>query len=175
MPRLPVDVIDVLVVDRMGKDISGVGIDPNITGRIGVAGEHDATAPRVGAMMVSDLTDGTHGNAIGVGLADVITRRLFEKIDCDATYANVVTSSFLERGKIPIVAETDRDAFDMALRSCGYLVEGKERIVRILDTLHLEEVYVSAALVDELSGRQGIELIGSSAELFDKAGRLMPF
>jgi hypothetical protein len=175
MPRLPVDAIDVLVVDRMGKDISGVGIDPNITGRIGVAGEHDATAPRVGAMLVSDLTDGTHGNAIGVGLADVITRRLFEKIDRDATYANVVTSSFLERGKIPIVAETDRDAFDMAVRSCGYLVDGQERIVRILDTLHLEEVYVSAALVDDLSGRPGIELIGSSADLFDRAGRLTTF
>src|SRR5687767_15761796 len=93
MPRLPTMTVDVLVVDRMGKDISGVGVDPNITGRIGVAGEHDATAPRVGAMLVSDLTDGTHGNAIGVGLADVITRRLFEKIDRDATYANVVTSS----------------------------------------------------------------------------------
>ena len=101
MPRLPVDAIDVLVVDRMGKDISGVGIDPNITGRIGVNGERDEAAPRVGAMVVCDLTGGTHGNAIGVGLADVITRRLFAQIDYESTYANVMTSSFLERGKIP--------------------------------------------------------------------------
>ena len=102
-------------------------------------------------MMVCDLTDQTHGNAIGVGLADVITRRLFAKIDYEATYGNVITSSFLERGKIPVVAETDRDAFEIALRSCGHLPDGRERIVRILDTLHLEEVYVSPALVEELS------------------------
>ena len=103
MPRLPVDAVDVLVVDRMGKDISGVGIDPNITGRIGVAGQHDGGAPRVGAMMVSDLTDGTHGNAIGVGLADVITRRLFAKIDHDSTYANVDDEQFSRAGE-----DTDR-------------------------------------------------------------------
>jgi hypothetical protein len=172
MPRLPVDAIDVLIVDRMGKDISGVGIDPNITGRIGVAGEHDATAPRVAAMLVTDLTDGTHGNAIGVGLADVITRRLFDKIDRASTYANVITSSFLERGKIPVVADTDRDAFEMAFRSCGYVADGRERIVRILDTLHLEELYVSKALRDELLQQPGMELIGENFELFDDGGNL---
>jgi hypothetical protein len=172
MPRLPVDVVDVLIVDRMGKDISGVGIDPNITGRIGVAGEHDAAAPRVGAMMVSDLTDGTHGNAIGVGLADVITRRLFDKIDRNSTYANVVTSSFLERGKIPVVVDTDREAFDVALRSCGHLPEGRERIVRILDTLHLEQVYVSQPILDDL---QSVEVIDERSDLFDERGRLTPF
>ena len=96
----------------MGKDISGVGIDPNITGRIGVGGERDPAGPRVGAMTVSDLTAQTHGNAIGVGLADVITRRLFAKIDYAATYGNVITSSFLERGKIPIVARPTRSVRD---------------------------------------------------------------
>jgi hypothetical protein len=175
MPRLPVEVVDVLVVDRMGKDISGVGIDPNITGRIGVAGEHDSSAPRVGAMMVCELTPQTHGNAIGVGLADVITRRLFAGIDYAATYGNVSTSSFLERGKIPVVADTDRDAFDIALRSCGHLTPGRERVVRILDTLHLEEVYVSSAIADEISAREDIEVIGAGAELFDEAGRLTAF
>ena len=175
MPRLPVNDVDVLVVDRMGKDISGVGIDPNITGRIGVAGERDAGAPRVGAMMVCELTAQTHGNAIGVGLADVITRRLFAGIDYEATYGNVITSSFLERGKIPVVAETDREAFDIALRSCGHLPNGRERIVRILDTLHLEEVYVSTAIVEEISERDDVELIGSGADLFDESGRLSPF
>jgi hypothetical protein len=175
MPRLPVDAVDVLVVDRMGKDISGVGIDPNITGRIGVSGEQDAAAPRVGAMMVCDLTAETHGNAIGVGLADVITRRLFAKIDYESTYGNVITSSFLERGKVPVVAETDREAFDMALRSCGHVPEGRERIVRILDTLHLEDVYVSPAIVDEISDRNDVEVIGNSSQLFDDSGSLRPF
>jgi hypothetical protein len=175
MPRLPVDAVDVLVVERMGKDISGVGIDPNITGRIGVSGEHDAAAPRVGAMMVCDLTAGTHGNAIGVGLADVITRRLFAKINFAATYGNVITSSFLERGKVPVVAETDREAFDMALRSCGHVPEGRERIVRILDTLHLEEVYVSSAILGELSDRHDIEALGPGGNVFDEEGRLTQF
>ena len=175
MPRLPVDIIDVLIVDRMGKDISGVGIDPNITGRIGVSGQHDAAAPRVGGMMVCDLTDQSHGNAIGVGLADVVTQRLYAKIDREETYRNVVTSSFLERGKIPVVAGTDRDAFDIARRTCGYLEEGRERIVRILDTLHLEEIYASSALVEKLSDQPGIEVIGQGSILFDDAGTLTPF
>ena len=175
MPRLPIRDVDVLIVDRMGKDISGVGIDPNITGRIGVAGEHDADAPHIGAMMVCDLTEGTHGNAIGVGLADVITRRLFEKIDYGATYGNVITSSFLERGKIPVVAETDRDAFAIALRSCGHVPEGRERIVRILDTLHLDEIYVSAAMLEEVADLPRIEVIGPGLDLFESAGRLTTF
>jgi len=175
MPSLPVSRIDVLVVDRMGKNISGVGIDPNITGRIGVAGQHDDSAPHVSAMVVCDLTSETHGNAIGVGLADVITRRLFAKIDYTSTYANVITSSFLERGKIPVVAETDREAFAMALRTCGHVPDGRERIVRILDTLHLEDVYVSAPLLSELSGRDSIEALNSGSELFTHNGDLTPF
>ena len=97
-----------------------------------------------------DLTDQSHGNAIGVGLADVITRRLYDKIEHDATYANVITSSFLERGKIPIAVDSDRQAFEVALRSCGQTSNGHERIVRILDTLHLEDIYVSPAVLDEL-------------------------
>ena len=172
MPSLPVSRIDVLVVDRMGKNISGVGIDPNITGRIGVAGQHDDSAPQVSAMVVCDLTSETHGNAIGVGLADVITRRLFAKIDYASTYANVITSSFLERGKIPVVAETDREAFTMALRTCGHVPEGRERIVRILDTLHLEDVYVSAPLLDELSTRESIETLNTVSDLFTDNGDL---
>lgn len=175
MPHLPTKDVDVLIVDRMGKDISGVGLDPNITGRIGVAGQHDASGPSVRAMMVCELTEQTHGNAIGVGLADVITRRLFAAIDYEATYGNVITSSFLERGKIPVVADSDRSAFEMALRSCGHLPQGRERIVRIADTLHLEEVYVSPAIFEELAERQDVEAIGPGPILFDESGRLAPF
>ena len=175
MPRLPVDSVDVLVIDRMGKDISGVGIDPNITGRIGVGRERDAASPAVTAMMVCDLTPQTHGNAIGVGLADVITRRLFAKIDYEATYGNVVTSSFLERGKIPVVAGTDREAFDIAFRSCGYVAGGHERVVRILDTLHLADVYVSTALLTELSARDTVDVVDAEGDLFDEQGNLSPF
>jgi hypothetical protein len=175
MPSLPVAAIDVLVIDRMGKNISGVGIDPNITGRIGVRGQEDPPSPRIKAIVASDLTDESHGNGIGVGLADVITRRLYDKIDRAETYRNVVTSSFLERGKIPIVADTDREAFEIALRGCGHISAGRERIVRILDTLQLEEMYVSRAVADDLRTSRRIEVGRADADLFDASGCLTPF
>lgn len=175
MPRLPVDDIDVLIIDRMGKDISGVGVDPNITGRFGVRGQEDSASPRVKAIVVTDLTDASNGNAIGVGLADVITRRLYDKIDRAVTDRNVITSSFLERGKIPLVAATGREAFEIALRSCGHVPAGQERIVRILDTLNLGEMYVSKAIADELRQSSEVEVCGGDAELFDAAGELAKF
>jgi hypothetical protein len=174
MPRLPVNTLDVLVIDRMGKDISGVGMDPNITGRIGVNGEHDPTAPQIGAMIVCDLTEQSHGNAIGVGLADVITRRLHDKIERDATNANVITSNFLERGKIPVAVGSDREAFDVALRSCAQASNGA-RVIRILDTLHLEDVYVSSAILEELRDTPSIDVVDRDADLFDETGSLTPF
>ena len=164
-----------LVIDRMGKDISGVGMDPNITGRIGVNGEQDPAAPKVGAMVVCDLTDQSHGNAIGVGLADVITRRLYDKIEPNATNANVITSNFLERGKIPVAVASDREAFDVALRSCAQASNGRARIIRILDTLHLEDIYVSPAVLDHLRDATSIEILERDLEIFDEAGSLTPF
>jgi hypothetical protein len=175
MPGLPAKTIDVLVIDRMGKDISGVGMDPNITGRIGVNGEHDPAAPQIGAMIVCDLTDQSRGNAIGVGLADIITRRLYDKIERQSTYANVITSSFLERGKIPIAVPTDRDAFEVGYRSSARSANGRARIIRILDTLHLEDVYVSPAILDDLTDATAIEVIERDVEMFDSAGSLTPF
>jgi len=175
MPALPAGAFDVLVIDRMGKNISGVGVDPNITGRVGVRGQDDTVPPCVKAMVVMYLTDESHGNAIGVGLADVITQRLYDKIDWDETYRNVITSSFLERGKAPIVAATDREAFDIARRSCGYIRAGQERIARIRDTLHLETLHVSAAVADDLRGSPCVTIAESSADLFDETGALTPF
>ena len=159
----------------MGKDISGVGMDPNITGRIGVDGARDAMAPAIRAMVVCDLTDASHGNAIGVGLADVITERLLAKIDARSTNANVVTSSFLERGKIPVAGATDRDAFEIALRSCGHIPVGRARILRIQDTLHLDEVYVSPPVLDGLREVPSITVAGPERDVFDHSGSLTPF
>jgi hypothetical protein len=175
MARLPVEEIDVLIIDRMGKNISGVGIDPNVTGRMGVRGQPDPATPRIKAIVATDLTDPSHGNAIGVGLADVITRRLHDKIDRGDTYRNVITSSFLERGKIPLVAATDREAFEIALRSCGHIPKGHERIVRILDTLNLEEMYASPPIVEELQHAPHIEITGDRTEMFDENGTLNRF
>ena len=126
-------------------------------------------------MIVCDLTDQSRGNAIGVGLADIITQRLYDKIERQSTYANVITSSFLERGKIPVAVPTDRDAFDIAYRSCAPSPNGQARIVRILDTLQLEDVYVSPAILDELRDATAIEVIERDVEMFDASGSLRPF
>jgi hypothetical protein len=175
MPRLPVEEIDTLIVDRLGKDVSGCGIDPNIIGRILIRGEPEPESPRIKSIIVTDVTAGSHGNALGIGLADVTTRRLFDKIDFPAMYENIVTSSFLERGKIPIIAADDATAYAYARRSCGRLPPGGERVVRILDTLHLGEVYVSRAVLDEIGGRPDIEVLGEPVEVFGKGGELVPF
>jgi len=168
MPALPVDKIDLLIIDQMGKDISGVGIDTNIIGRIRIAGQDDPDKPDIKAILVSDLTDNSHGNAIGLGLADVITKKLYDKIDFPATYSNAITSSFLERTKIPIVGANGREAFEIALRSCGYLEKGEENIIRIRDTLHLDEMYVSPSIRKAVNGSERIETMKENVPLFAK-------
>jgi hypothetical protein len=168
MPKLPVADIDVLIIDSMGKDISGSGIDTNIIGRIMIDGQEEPKSPRIKSIIVRDLTDASHGNAVGVGLADVITTKLYDKIDFQATYENVITSTFLERGKIPIIAENDRMALQIACRACGRLTPGLERIVRIRDTLHLEETFVSASILAGIKDKPGIEVTAERHKLLGK-------
>lgn len=166
MPSFPIDEIDVLIIDQMGKDISGVGIDPNIIGRIKITGMKEPEKPLIKAIIVSDLTKKSYGNAVGIGLADVITKKLFDKINFSSTYLNASTSSFLERAKLPVVASDDHEAFVLALRSCGYIKEGEERIIRIKDTLHLDELLISKAVMDLIRVRKSIEIIESNVKLF---------
>lgn len=175
MASLPVPDMDVLIIDRMGKDISGVGIDSNIIGRIKIPGQEEPMVPAIKAIIVLDLTGHSKGNAIGMGLADVITKRLYDKIDFPSTYANAITSSFLERVKIPIVANSDREALEIALRSCGFIKRGEEKIVRIKDTLHLDELYVSRPLLDLMHDQEGKEVIKDEEPLFNKEGQIAPF
>lgn len=175
MPALPVAALDVLIVDRLGKNISGTGMDTNVIGRMRIAGEPEPASPRVRAIVVTDLTAASHGNATGTGLADVITRRLFDKIDVGVTYTNVFTSGFPERGKMPIVAPTDADAYACALRACGPIEPGHERIARIRDTLHLGELFVSAAVRDALRGRSDVEFEDEPNEMFEADGTLTTF
>lgn len=174
MPSLPVEQADILIIDQMGKDISGTGIDPNVIGRIRVPGQEEPDRPRIKAIMVASLSERSHGNAVGVGLADVITRALYERIDHKATYENVVISTFLERGKIPPVAPDDRTAFQTAFKRCGGVRTGEERILRIVDTLHLEELYVSGPVLRDLTDLS-FEVIRKEVELFDASGALCPF
>ena len=175
MPALPVSDIDVLIIDRMGKDISGVGMDPNIIGRTKIFGQEEPDHPTIKAIVVLDLSDDSIGNAIGVGLSDVITKTLYDKIDFSSTYSNAITSSFLERAKIPIVAGTHKEAFEIALRSCGFLKKGEEKIIRIKDTLHLGEIYVSKSILDIIDGSEKIESLKENVPLFNRDNEITPY
>jgi len=175
MPRLPVDDLDVLIVDRFGKNISGTGMDTNIIGRTHIVGEPEPVSPRIKMIVVTDLTDESHGNATGMGFADIVTRRLYRKIDFPVTYKNVVTAGFPDRAKLPMVMETDGEALGLALRGAGCRDASRARIVRIRDTLHLGEMLASDAVVDEVRGKPNIEVPGERGEACDAAGALRPF
>ena len=151
LPRLPFREIDVLVVEEIGKNISGVGMDTNVTGKFWMAGEHDPHAPKIEKIAVLDLSEETHGNAIGIGLADVTTRRAFEKIDYHQTYVNCLTQGSGETAKIPPFLANDHDAIATAIRISGPIQPEESRVVRIKNTQELETLYISEALVEELS------------------------
>jgi hypothetical protein len=168
-----VDRLDLLVVDRMGKDVSGVGIDTNVIGRLRIPGQPEPERPEIRMIVVTDLTPGSHGNATGMGLADVTTRRFLEKVDLRVTNTNEATSGFLERGRLPVVAERDEQAVEWALRACGPVAPGALRVARILDSLHLDELYVSPAVLAEIG--DGAEVIEDVAGCFDAGGELRPF
>lgn len=171
MPSIPFDRLDVLVVDRMGKDISGSGMDPNITGR--ASNPAIKVSPKATRMAVLDLTSASHGNAVALGLADVITRRLFDKIDFEHTYANVLTSTVTRSGMIPLVMENDRLAIQAGVKTCNAREPWRIRMVRIRDTLHLEEIHYSECLQDEARGNARISPLGPPEEFaFDAEGNL---
>jgi hypothetical protein len=157
LPRLPFKDIDVLVVEEIGKNISGVGMDTNVTGKFWMPGEHDPRAPEIKKIAVLDLSGETHGNAIGIGLADVTTRRAYEKIDHHQTYVNCLTQGSSETGKIPPYLPNDHDAIATAIRISGPIKPEKSRVIRIKNTQELETLYISEALVDELSARPELQ------------------
>jgi len=170
-PRLPVDDLDVLLIDRMGKDISGAGIDTNVIGRVMIHGEPDPPAPRISMIAVHELTPASHGNATGMGLADVITRRLSDAIDHDVTRTNVVTSGFLLRGKLPVVADDDRHAWELCLRGAGVVDTSTVRAARIADTLHCTDLWVTDAVLASLDA----EVVERRVPLHTPEGRLRAF
>jgi hypothetical protein len=173
--RLPIDDLDVLLIDRMGKDISGVGLDTNVIGRTLIAGEADPASPRIRMIACHSLTPASHGNATGMGLADVVTSRLADAVDHEVTRTNVVTSGFLLRGKLPVVADDDRHAWQLCLRGAGVIDPTTVRAARIADTLHCSELWVSDAVCVDLAERVDIEVVERAVLLHDHAGRLRPF
>ncbi|AUH65759.1 nickel pincer cofactor-dependent isomerase, group 22 [Paracoccus zhejiangensis] len=169
MPRILFDPLDVLIVDRMGKEFSGTGMDPNITGRAGTP--YVRTAQTVGKLAVLDLSTKSGGNATGIGLADICTRRLVEKIDYPATYANCITSTVLASARLPVIMDSEKAALQVALKTSNAADPEAPRMVWLTDTLHLETIRISTALLPEARDNPAIEILGE-AELpvFDAAG-----
>jgi hypothetical protein len=176
MPKLPVAEMDLLFVDVMGKDFSGTGMDTNVIGRYRIAGVEEPESPSVKYLIVGALSEASHGNAAGVGLADFTTRRLYEAVDLATTNENVLTSTFVERAKIPLVTPNDRAALLAAMR-CNWGVPPEEtRLVRIPNTLHLREVLVSENLLDEAMKGGNVEVLEEAREMrFDEEDNLLPF
>jgi len=174
MPHLPFDEIDLLIVDEIGKNISGTGMDTNIIGRLMIRGEKEFEKPHINKIIVLEVTPESHGNAIGIGLADITVKRLVNKIDYHATYTNALTTGFLSRANIPLTFNTDREAVATALGTFIRIESAKLRVVRIKNTLALEKVYISEVLLKEAEKREDFEIIGELKEMsFDSAGNLL--
>lgn len=172
MPSIPFPKADVLFVDEIGKDITGEGMDPNITGRSFFIGNKE---PFFESIAVLDITDVSEGNGTGIGNADVITRRAFDKFRMDMVYPNCITSRDAKTTKLPVTMPSDKLAFQFALNIC-YEIDWNNgpRIVWIKNTLRLDTFYISEALIDEAENNPDIEIAGVLQEVsFDQDGNVV--
>ena len=165
MPRLLFDEIDVLVIDQIGKNISGAGMDPNITGRNSGEVKWDVK-PDVKKIVVLGLTPETHGNATGIGMADVITYQAYKDLDISKTYANVITSTYLDGAAIPLIMNTSEEAIKLAAKTVNRVKVQDLKIVRIKNTLELIHIEISENMLD---------FVSSSDNNFEVIGRPYPW
>lgn len=153
MPRLPFQEFDVLIVDEMGKNVSGTGMDTHVIGRALMPSipESDWGGPCIRLIAVLDLTRESHGNASGIGLADLTTRRLIEKLDFGASFTNMCTSGEggILKARLPLILPTGEDCVRTAMATCGQPSPDKVRLVRIRNTAHTQFLEISGALLDE--------------------------
>lgn len=172
MPRLPFERVDVLLIDRIGKEISGTGLDPNVVGR--KFNDHKALDdewPKVKRIAVRGLTPATHGNAIGLGMAEFCRSQLLAETDFAATRLNGLVSGHIAAVMTPLDYPTDREMLSAALGTVGLVEPAEARLLWIGDTLHLTEVECSAAYFDEARARNDLEIFTDPRELpFDSAG-----
>lgn len=171
MPRIMIDPIDALIIDEIGKDISGDGMDPNITGRYPTPYAHGG--PEVSKMLVLRLTERTHGNANGIGTADFTTASCVQQIDPIKAYVNGLTSTVVGPTKIPMPLPTDRLAIQAAIKTSNCMDLSRLRMVRIKNTLKLSTIYVSETILDAVRETQGLEVLADPAEFpFDEEDNL---
>ena len=175
MPRLPFEDIDILIVDEMGKNYSGTGMDTNIIGRRMQTFEAEPTTPRITRIVVRDLTPESEGNAVGIGLADFTTRHLVDQINHQYMYINAITGMGPQKARIPVYYDTDQEVIEAALLTIGLIQPEDSRVVRIKNTLHIGEVDISEALLNDAGDRADLEVVGTPASLsFDDTGTLVP-
>ncbi len=166
MPRLPFETVDLLIVDEIGKNISGAGMDTNVVGRK----FHDNHAaekeyPKVTRILVRGLTEETHGNASGIGTAEYAHKRAIEEMDREITYINCMTGNHPSGAHIPLYFDTDRICIDRALETVGLVEAENARVLRIHNTLDLAEVLVSEAYLPEIEKREDLEIIGEAEDM----------
>jgi hypothetical protein len=173
MPKLPLSEIDILLVNEIGKDISGAGMDPNIIGRSKSIEKN--IGRNIHIIIPLDLTERTHGNAGSIGLSDLITKRLFEKIDFNVLYTNLLTFNGYIDGKIPIVLKNDEYAIKVAMKILNKNCENV-KMVRIQNTLNIIEMEVSKALLGGVKNNKKINIVGEARRLkTDKKGNLLTY
>ncbi|MGI5098366.1 DUF2088 domain-containing protein [Treponema socranskii] len=171
MPKIYINKIDILIVDQIGKNFSGDGMDPNITASYCTPYAHGG--PDVQRYIVLDLSDETHGNAIGAGMADFSTKRMFDKMDFDAAYPNALTCTVLKGAKVPVILKNDKTAIQAAIFTCVGIDKKFPRIVRIANSAHIEKIMVSEALKAEVEAHTDMGFLSEFQDLdFDKEGNL---
>ena len=174
LPRLLFPETDILMVHEIGKNFSGSGMDPNVTGTFGTP--YATGGIRKQRTVVFDISEESHGSFIGLGKADVTTKRAFEKLDTNATYFNMITSTVLGVGKIPMVMEDDRLAIQTAIKTLTEVDKDHIRMVYIKNTLSLQNVLISEALLNEAEGMKEVEILEGPRPLrFDQNGALLDF
>jgi len=174
MARLPFDELDLLIVDDLGKNISGAGMDTNVIGRPYIQKVLDR--PKILRIFVRDITPESEGNAQGIGFAEMITRRLLDKIDYRATYINAITSGAPEAIRVPMTFDTDREAIQVALGMIGLTPPEEARVVRIKNTLNLVEMDVSEVVLPKVKAHDRLSVVTEPMPLaFDAQGNLPPF
>jgi len=159
LPRLPFSDLDVVIFDRMGKDISGAGMDTNVTGRIYAFNEPSPESPNIRRIYTRSLTPASHGNATGIGQAEFIHQQLFKQVDVTDTVINAVTAGSVENARIPTVVETDYAGLAACISTVGVRSLDELKIIRATDTAHLRRFYASPALVEKASDRADLRVL----------------
>lgn len=174
MVRLPVSEADALLIGWIGKDISGTGMDTKVVGRIGVIGQAEPETPKIKRVTVLDITEASHGNAIGIGLADLSTEAVLRKIDVPATALNGISSMSPEQSSLPCFATDDLDAIKASVETVGLEDTTDAKVLYIKDTNSLEYIAVSLPLYEDIKDLPQIEAVSEPFELsFDEEGNLL--